>query len=197
MRPFFILLTFCSVLLISIVRAEIYTYVDENGKTQFTNIPPSTNNKVITIPDKAKETENSSEPAEERLQKKKEDIEKKYKERQEASKKDSLLAHKRQKEQDQIDQADKAKKEQIKSKVRAERDFVMQKKKRWLAYCDDLKNGYVVSSDCRDMVKENFTKVVAMLDSSPTYYFENKSRIDRDNEGEIKSWCRVHKCRSH
>lgn len=183
MKSIFFALFFFPISLFSVASAEIYTWIDENGKTQFSNSIPPSNGRVVAAKQEIRTPENQLES---RIEQKKADSD-----LEEQEKSIERAAAKVQRQAKKAEQARQARKEREAKKrsreeAQAERQVLAGKEKNWISKCQGIRTGYVNLSKCEDKVKKRFVEVSAILSSYPEYYFKNDHRIDQETERILK-----------
>ncbi|MDK9707404.1 MAG: DUF4124 domain-containing protein [Desulforhopalus sp.] len=156
--------------------AEMYTWVDENGKTQFSNTIPPPGTKAETIKDDTNITA-SSKPRETRPKEK--DIRQRY---------DQSIATIERNHQKALDRIENDRIEGERQELAGERRSLDSKKKRWLERCEKETDGYVNESDCRDHVNERFDVVFGMISRTPKYYLDHRHSIDGETDKLLKAF---------
>lgn len=173
------LLTFTLFTLCSWSYAEIYSWVDKNGKLQFSNTTPPANVKKVKI---GKEISVSQEIREKNIKNRRIETEEEYEIKQEEIRKNNKIAAEVKKEQDKIKREKVKKRKKLMAKVSAEKRSINAKIKNYRIKCDSGNRYAKDESDCRYRVKKRYDRVLSTLRKSPNYYFDNRYRIDGETE---------------
>lgn len=159
--------------------AAIYSYVDKNGKTQYTNMAPPRAAKAVK---KTKEIMVDKAIVEERLEQKQLETKESYEWEKEQQREAEQLATEKRKEQNRINRRIQQEKREQKAKIREEKKYMLAKQKNWLSNCDSLKVGFLIVQKCRDRVKKRTKQDLRFLTKTTRSYFIHKfsNRYDTD-----------------
>lgn len=159
--------------------AEIYSYVDKNGKTQYTNVAPPQSARTVQ---KSKEISVTKDILQERIEQKNAETDESYEQKQERQRQAARTAQREREEQDRINRQIQEEERERKTKIREEKKYILSKDKNWLSKCDSMKTGYLIVQKCRDMVKKRTKQDLRRLTKSTEHYFTHKysNRGDTD-----------------
>jgi hypothetical protein len=181
MKPLILIIPLIFALCSAQASTEIYTWVDEDGKTQFSNTIPPPGTKAATVNDdtditassKPRETRPTENDTRQRYVQTQKNIERNY--------------------QKALDKIENDRIEREKQELEGERRSLYSRKERWIERCEKETDGYVMESDCRDHVNERFDVVFSMISRTPKYYLSNRNSIDHETNALLKTFLKKKK----
>lgn len=161
------------------IKAEIYSYVDKNGKTQYTNMAPPRSAKAIS---KTKEITVTGTELQERIEQKRVETDESYEVRKEQIREAARISAEKKAERNRVALQNEVEKKEKKRKIRNETKYMLSKEKIWLSKCKDMKKGYLIVEKCRKQVKKRTKRDLRFLRKSTRSYFIHKfsNRGDTD-----------------
>lgn len=159
--------------------AEVYSWVDKNGKLQFSNTTPPAHVKKVKI---GKEIGVNQEIRDKKIKNRRIETEEEYEIKQEEIRENNKRAAETRKKQDRIKWETAKKRKKLMAKIWAEKRSINAKIKNYRNKCDSGNRSAKDESDCRYRVKKRYDRVLSTLRRSPNYYFDNRYRIDEETE---------------
>lgn len=161
------------------VKSEIYSYVDKNGKTQFTNMAPPQSAKAIS---KTKEITVTGGELQNRLEQKRMETEESYERREEQKREAARISAEKNAARNRVAQQNAVEKKEKKRKIRNETKYMLSKEKMWFSKCKNMKKGFLIVEKCRDRVKKRTKTDLRFLRKKTKSYFIHKfsNRNDTD-----------------